>query len=232
MTEIEQEPPPGFSLIEHAKTVVRKEASELEGPDDDIPPMFLWLGAHGYGIMPIADLMKGDEEKDKLTVVMTAALVVGRATEAIHISTAWMAQVDTSTLSPEELERMKQGYANPRPADRPDRIEAVVLTHITTDTDSLVDARVTRHKDKPPELGEWETRSYETGSLGGRFGDAIHLGLSMVKELPPELIDIIKEGWEVDRQAELMNRFIKMAAQLMRVQMEGGTPKVARIKEL
>jgi hypothetical protein len=52
-------------------------------------------------------------------------------------------------------------------------------------------------------------------TLGGRFGDAIHIGMDLAANMPPELIEIIDEGWELGKQQELIERFHKVFRALL-----------------
>jgi hypothetical protein len=47
-------------------------------------------------------------------------------------------------------------------------------------------------------------------TLGGRFGDAIHIVMDLAANMPPELIEIIDEGRELGKQQELIERFRKV----------------------
>jgi hypothetical protein len=197
------------SLLDAAKAHVRKAFADLEGPDDDIMPHFLWLGPHGLGLMPLY-MMSDDAAKDEIAAAMTASLAVSRATEAMLVSSSWVVAVDPATVDDKlELQRMKHGFPKQRPSEHPDRMEMVALVHSTRAGSRMTHALLTRYPDKPPTLGEWETG--ELSKLeAGRFDRAAALGLRFVREMPPEMIDIIEEGWADGQQEDLITRFMKV----------------------
>jgi hypothetical protein len=105
-----------------------------------------------------------------------------------------------------------------------------------TGEDGIVSAPITRYPDKPPTLGEWDGLPFEPGrerrnpAFGGRFGDAMHLGLDFAKSMPQELIEIIDDGWKEGQQDDLMRRFMNVygsirgvppSGSFMSVRMEG-----------
>ena len=196
------------NLLDAAKAFTRAAVAELEGPDDDIMPHFLWSGPHGLGLMPLY-MMTDDDAKDRIAAAMTASLVVGRATEAMFVSTAWVVAVDRGSVDDLEYQRLKRGYVKQRPVDHPDRVEMVALMETTHDGTRMTHAVLTRYPDKPPTLSEWETGEWSQLD-SGRFGRATGLGLQFVRNMPPELIDIIEEGWAAGEQEDLIARFMKV----------------------
>jgi hypothetical protein len=186
--------------------------------------------------MPVHELMRDDNGKDKLAVLMTAQMVVSRATEAIHVSTAYTAHIDKEDDHIDDIEwqQMKHGVlkAERAPSQNPNRVECVVLMHATRGRDQFHTAPVTRHPDKPPELGEWDTQVFKRGTLGGRFGDALKLGLDFVDAMPQEMVDIIEKAHTVGEQADLVNRFIKVAMSMQAPHASGPLPEVFRIERM
>lgn len=194
-------------LLDSAKAHVIAELAELEGPDDDIMPHFLWLGRYGIGFMPLQ--MPDDAAKDQIAEAMVASLIVGRATEAVFVSTAWVAAYrrDDPTVN------ARAGTAEVRPSEHPDREEIIMLMYHTRREALLISAPVTRHPDKPPTLGDWETHEQSHPKFrqpGGRFGDAIRMGLHGSAEMPPEMAELIDEGWALGEQQDMIDRFIKV----------------------
>jgi hypothetical protein len=198
-------------LVEHAKTHSRECVEGLTDPDDDIMPILLWLGPHGPGLMSMGELMKDDEAKDKLARWITATLAVGQATECVTVTTGYMAMVDRDDPDVD----VSRGTVTTPIRERPDRTEAVIL--MCSDRrgrGGMVHAPLTRYPDKPPTLGDWIDSRLEVGpKVGGRFGEAMALGLEIVREMPPELVEIIEEGWEIGPEAvqNLIERFVNVA---------------------
>jgi hypothetical protein len=105
------------------------------------------------------------------------------------------------------------------PSRHPDRVEQVNLMCAGRDRQMLVYAPITRYPDKPPTLGDWinDQDDPDLGSgpakIGGRFGDAMNLGLQIAREMPPEMVEIIEEGWETSPEAvqDLIERFVNVS---------------------
>ena len=189
---------PEFDLLNHGLTHARECLESLKEPDDDILPVLMWIGPYGMGVMPLLD-MTDDEAKDGLGEMMTTMLAVSRATEAVLITCSWMVMAKNK----EEYDAM-----DVMPRDHPDRVEIISAMYAAAipDTDSMSSGRITRHPDKPPELGEWKTDMGDM-RIGGRFGDAMHMGLDFAKDMPEELIEILDAGWELGEQEMLVERF-------------------------
>jgi hypothetical protein len=198
-------------LVEHAKTHSRECVEGLTDPDEDIMPVLLWWGPHGPGLMPMGDLMKGDVHKDRLAKWITATLAVSQATECVTVTTGYMAKVDRDDPDVD----VSRGTVTKPVRERPEAVEAVVL--MCSDRrgqGGIVHAELTRYPDKPPTLGDWNDQRLEVGpKVGGRFGDAMNLGLQIAREMPPELVEIIEDGWKIGPEAvqDLIERFVNVA---------------------
>ena len=193
-------------LLEHAKDAARRNAERLTEPDEGIMPVFLWLGPRGVGLMPIGPMLQDEETKDMLALHMTAAMVVGRATEAVMVTTAWTVKRE---MTDEEKAAYKRGtYGIVPPSKDPDRVEIIGLMRVSNEGDDMHQAELIRHPDRPPDIGEWE--SIGAAKVGGRFGDAMHLGLDFVRDMPEAMTEIIEEGWENGEQEDLIQRFVKV----------------------
>ena len=203
---------PEFDLIEYAKEKARDNAESLDGPEDDILPIMLWVGPHGIGFMPLHEGMRSDKTKEAIAPVMTATLAVSRATAVVMTTTAWM------VVAPRvEVGDPFKDVEFPL-SENPDRSEHVVLMCVKEGKDILTSAPVTRYPDRPPTLGEWDSKPLgikdgDNARAGGRFGDAMHLGIDFANNMPPELIDIIEEGWRDGTQDDLIGRFLKVYAE-------------------
>ncbi len=185
-----------FNLLEHAQKLARKSAEDLDGPDNDILPVMLWVGPHGMGMLPLT-LMADAKEKNTLAGWMVAALAVSRATEVTMTTTAWMVLGDDEHILDDVT-----------PSEHPDRVEIISLVHSDWEHNTLWSAPIARYPDKNPTLGEWS--SFPSDVLSGRFGTAMRRGLQCAKEMPEEMVEMVEEGWEAGRQQELVARFEKV----------------------
>jgi len=209
--------PEGFDLLEHAKGHSRDAAEKLTEPNEDIMPVLMWIGPYGLGVMPLLD-MSSDEAKDRLSHVMTTVLAISRATEAVQVTTSWAVLAKMPDDGTFDRDNPLDGV---KPSQHRDRTEVVCLMHMTPDgqPDAMVHGKITRDDGKPPALGEWNDFGGEDAieRVGGRFGDAVHMGMDLVVGMPPQLVQIIDEGWELGKQEELIQRFHNVFAQFTEV---------------
>lgn len=193
---------PEFDLLEHGLTHARECLEALTKPNDDILPVLMWLGPYGMGVMPLLD-MTDEKHKDDLAEMMTTSLACSRATEAVMITTSWMVKaVDPGGDG---------ALLNCMPSEHPDRVEAITAMYVTHESnkDAMASAPVIRAPRTKPQLGEW-SRDMADMRVGGRFGDAIHMGMDFAANMPDELIAILDEGWRDGEQEDLIKRFHKV----------------------
>lgn len=192
--------PTDFNMLEHAKTVSRSNVEDLTEPEEDPLPILMWVGPYGVGLFPLTSMVD-EAAKDELATWMTTMIAVSRATEAVMTAASWTVNVPEATPN----------NPNPTgivPSEHPDRIETVTLMYVnaTGDGDLMVRGDLTRYPDKPPTMSEWE-ECYSNVRLGGRFGDAIHMGFDLCSGMPEELVSIIDAAWAKGDQEDLMKRF-------------------------
>jgi hypothetical protein len=208
MGEGEGPMPPEFDLLAHGLSHARESLEGLEDPEEDIMPVLLFTGPYGMGVMPLLD-MEDDAAKDALAEMMTTTLACSRADQALMITCSWMVHATKPKGDKSLLDVM--------PSEHPDRVEVITAMYMTAGekTESITSAVIIRHPDKPPELGPWDTTIAGKGDddsfkIGGRFGDAIHMGFNFVEGMPPPLIEILDEGWAAGEQEQLIERFHKV----------------------
>jgi hypothetical protein len=203
---------PEFDLLKHGLEHSREAFATLVDPEDDILPVLMWLGPYGMGVMPMLQ-MEDDEAKDDLAEMMTTSLACSRATEALMITCSWMVKAQ-GEKGEKPTTKSAMDILGCQPSQHPDRVEVVTAMYMTSEKkrESMSSAVITRYPDKPPELGEWETNMADDDefTIGGRFGDAIHMGFNFVVGMPPPLIEILDEGWAAGEQKQLIERFHKV----------------------
>lgn len=204
---------PQEDLLEYAKRHAVEDVSDLDDPEDDIMPVFLWMGPYGGGLMPCFP-MANSEDKDRIAACMTASLVVARATECVFTSTSWMVEMqrEPDETGPDMADPL--GGLIP-PSEHPDRVEAITIMHVGKDRSALARAKLTRHQDRLPDVGPWIGWSGEGAKIGGRFGEAIDHGLRMVQEMPQEMVEILDEAWADGEQEQMITRFLLAAGQFV-----------------
>jgi hypothetical protein len=181
-----------FSLVQHARMAARDAVNALTRPEQDILPMLMTYGKRGLGIAGIE--MPDDDGRDRVAKMMVATVAFTEAAEVAFVSTAWMSNSESVGV---------------RPRDDPQRVEKVVLVHWSGGgVSTMYAADVIRHDNRPPDLGQWEEMG---GEMGGRFGDAVELGLRLAKTVDdvPGLAEIIEKGWETS-DPTMINTFIRV----------------------
>lgn len=162
-------------LVTAARMAARDSVNALERADDDIIPT---LVLKRPGDLKIINFEVIDDAHGSLADYIMALTACSQATEVALIATAWM--VD----NPSE-EDMQSGM---RPSQHPDRVETMVLAYSAGDGCQVWTARLTRHENRPPDMGLWEP-----SHAGGMFASALTNGLKMAAAAPdvPGLKDLL-----------------------------------------
>ena len=185
-----------MTLIDQAREHVEALVADLED-EDDFMPFLTYNGiAQGEPSSGYVGLqMPENEQRNDIADVMMAILAIYRATEAVFASVTWAVKTATA----DELDVM--------PSEHPDRVEQVFMIHVTPDGDAIHSARVTRVQGRV-QLGDWEAIE-GLQRVGGRFADAIHNGITMGAQLPPEMITFIDARVADDQVEELVGPFLR-----------------------
>jgi len=157
-------------LVTAAKTAARDALNDLETPEADIPPLLVAKTPKGYLSVQL-EMPQELDERDMVADYMMALIACSRATEAVFICTAWIATATFDDMR--------------RPSQREDKDEVLVLAYDNGDTTSLWMAGLTRHENRPPDMGLWKQDG--DSAVGGRFAEALSLGLKLaetVAEIP------------------------------------------------
>lgn len=190
------------TLLEHAQRHVASMVADLEGEQDFMP--FMTIRDRDTGGVAYVGLMmpSGGDEKDGIADVMTALCAIHRTTEAVFVCTSW--QVTCKNSGDPEAQKYAQSLP---PSQHPDRVEVVFAHEATPDGDLYSSAQVIRQNNGVM-IGEWSEGS-RSQNVGGRFGDAIHMGIRLGADLPPEVSSWIDEQIAEGNQEELLFRFMR-----------------------
>lgn len=162
-------------LVTAARLAARDSVNALDRPDEDIIPA---LVLKRPGDLKILSFEVIDDAHGSLADYIMALTACSQATEVALIVTAWM--IDNPST-----EDMNSGI---RPSQHPDRVETVVLAYSAGDGCQVWTARLTRHENRPPDMGLWESCP-----AGGMFATALSNGLKMAAAAPnvPGLTDLL-----------------------------------------
>ena len=185
------------TLVDHARQHIASLVADLEG-DNDFMPFMTLRDREGRVIYAGLMMPDGADEKDGISDVMMGLCMVHRAVDVAFVSTSWMV-----TRRVYENGQPKDWDGTP-PSQHPDRVEVVVLVHITPDGDQFYNAPVTRQNNKVS-IGEWDAG----GVTGGRFANAIKTGMMLGTKIPPSLHDYMDAEIEAGRSEELVRMLLR-----------------------
>ena len=144
-------------------------ADQFTDPDDDWMPVAFFEMGDGTVVPMGGDLMRNKELF--VSVIMPMTIQKLHAQSVALIVSAWVITSDTPD-------------PDVPPSQHPDRIEVVLLTHVTADETEAWRAYIDRDPLglRPPRLGEWDHWEDEGGVIGGRFVDSIQEALREERE--------------------------------------------------
>lgn len=188
-------------LLKYAQDHIVSMMTDLEG-DDDFMPFMTVRHARTNEVCYVGIMMpQDDDQKDMVADVMTAVCAIHRTNEAVFCCTSYM--VSARADDPEDLARAE----STRPRDHPDRVEVVFAHEATPDGDRFVTAPVIR-RNNGVVLDGWSEEKRGQNNRG-RFGDAIHMGIRMGAEFPPEMCDYVDSKMAAGEVDEVIASFLK-----------------------
>jgi hypothetical protein len=133
-----------------AMTASKMPDAVFTEPDDDWTPVAFLETKAGLTTVPLAPYMGSPREKDILADLLLPTLIRdSQATRVVMILSVWVG----TAASQEEMDSPDWLP----PSQQPDRTEKVLLIEYTRDgVGRQSSARIIRHDDSPPTLGEWE----------------------------------------------------------------------------
>lgn len=165
-------------LLEDTRKHVESLVEDLTG-DDDFMPFMVCEGREGTAIVGL--MMPDNDERDDMADVIAAMLAAWQATEAVFASAAWAVMgAIPMDIGPAVL-----------PSQHPARQEIVFVVHAGSGGDEFQSAPLNR-MDGKVSMGEW-TGEPQEAQLGGRFADAMHMGIHLGANLPAAIADDLRE---------------------------------------
>jgi hypothetical protein len=182
------------SLVEEAQHHVESLVADLEGDNDFMP--FLTIACLDDKVVYVGLAMPGEEGKNDLADVMGALTAAYRAQEVVFASVSWMVKADS-----------REGLGHRMPSEHPDRVEAVFLLHVTGDMNDIMHSAEVRRTNGRVTLGAWD--SFDATEVAGRFGEAIHRGMVLSANLPPEMVAYIEANFAAGNDEEVIGPLIR-----------------------
>jgi len=155
------------ALMETAKQSVESIRRKLPPDGDWVPTMIVADSDDEVTIVGVPPAGGSDLEREVLwQSVVPSLLVKVKAREVVIVMTAWFLKAkEGESLSEDE-----------RPSESPNRVECLVLTHVTRDAVALEMATIVRRPKRPPQL-VWDEEPAAFDNLGGRVIEALRRGL-------------------------------------------------------
>lgn len=178
-------------LFEDVQKHVEYLVSELEGDADYLPTM---LARDHQGRVLVVGISLPDDArgKDMAAASMAAVCILYRATEAAFTSVAWRVTPDANGKMPDLP-----------PEQCPDREEVVMVSAVRASGDrSALFAPLIRENNKAG-VGLWEGGP-PGATLGGRFIDAMQMGIKMGQLIPPDMAAWMDQEIAADREPKVL----------------------------
>jgi hypothetical protein len=155
-------------FAEGVKGVVESIAPTLD-PDEDWMPVMQIADGEGdvsvFGFDPA--FMNSEARKDALAQRLMVPAIDGFGGKLLAtVFTCWMAHYD----APDE----NGNFNGPRPSEREDRIEVLIVTVMDSNKVVAYAAQIERHENSHPTLKAWDTWENQ---LGGRFVEPLQTAL-------------------------------------------------------
>jgi hypothetical protein len=170
----------GDDLADVARRHVESMVARLEGENDFRPFLTLNGAAAGHVYLSL-DMPDRDhpKKKDDVGDVIAAVLAAYRASEAVFCSVTWAV-----------FAKRDEKLGEVAPSDDPRRVEMVFMLQVDLDKgDTFHNAEVIR-RDGRVSLGTWEASSQQVRA-SGRFGDAMHMGMTLGADMPEAMTSYI-----------------------------------------
>jgi len=153
------------ALADFASAIMRNAEDigrNFTRPDSDWTMMFFAMGGHSPAICSI--ILSCPEDKDRLPAALTDIVRKTGATRTALITSCWM--VETKTTNPAAAELTVQACNEFGVSNHPERFEVLQLGVADAPDEwrewsqsecasEVYQAKITRHADTPPTLGEW-----------------------------------------------------------------------------
>jgi hypothetical protein len=187
-------------IVQLSKDFMASQVEELFGDED--PRAFQVVRADDDTLgIALVDIPVGPDDRDKMADYLTATCCVHRATEATFSSAAWSSVYSDVADAEKAL-----------PAQRPNRVEIIMLVHVTSAGVETHTAAVLR-VDGRVRLSPWITdKALGEYANGGRIPEALKWGIKLVNDMPEELVVALgraKEALPMGRVVEMFVRQIR-----------------------
>jgi hypothetical protein len=187
-------------IVQLSKDFIAAQVSDLSGNED--PKAFQIVRSEDDILgVSLVDIPCSDDEKDLMADYLAAACCLHRAVESTFASSAWSSM-----------------YSNPidaskiMPMERSNRVEIVMLVHVTSETIQTHTAAILRVNGEV-RLSPWLVES-DRYCNSGRIPEALRMGIRLSKDMPQELVDALKQAREDLPPGRILELFVNQIRQV------------------
>jgi hypothetical protein len=190
------------TLAEDAQQHIERMMQELSGDEDFLP--FMTIKDREDRVVLAGLVMPQDpDEKDQIANMMTALCMVHRGVEVIFASSSWMVYRGSGDPDP---------YQTGQPLSKhPDRIEMAFVVVVNIDGQCAMHSAPLIRENNMVGVGMWSSTEPSAAKVAGRFAEAIHVGMELGQQLPPEVCEYIdSEARKEGRLESLVQSTVQM----------------------
>ena len=184
-------------IVQLSKDFLDAQVEDLRGSED--PQAFQVLRSIDdiLGIS-LVDIPRDNSDKDLMADYLSAACCVHRAVEVTFASSAWSAMYSSPLTEGTKL-----------PSERDNRIEIVMLVHVTSERIETHTAAILR-VDGKVRLSPWIVEGQENSVYStGRIPEALKLGINLSKRMPGEILEALARAKEALPLGRIVEMFVK-----------------------
>jgi hypothetical protein len=184
-----------MKTLDKAQKFIEFSSLSLEGEQDFVPFVIVADDKGKEFFVAFPHMPAEAKAKDQIADMIMALCVIHGAVEVSFGSAAWSVE--------------DKGDNDLPPSKRPDRKEVAIISAADSAGVKVVRiASMVREGDKVG-IGLWEQLSVaEAAVAAGRFAEALHMGIKLSKQMPPELRDFLREQIEAGLLEEILSSTI------------------------
>lgn len=194
-----------MEILKKAQQFIEFLTLSLEDEEDPVPFIIILDERDKQFFSGFTEIPGDPEGKDRLADIIMALCIAQGAVAAVFGSSVWF--VEPLTKEDAELP----------PSQNPRRKEAVIVSAAdSTGVNTVWIAPVIREAGKVG-VGLWEQLSLD--AAGGRFAEALHMGVKLSSKMPTEVRDYLREQIEAGLMDEIVTSTANVITEARRTAM-------------
>lgn len=179
-------------IVQLSKDFIAAQVGELCGSED--PKAFQMLKSEdGVLGVTLVDIPESDDERDLMADYLAAACCIHRAVEATFASSAWSSMYSSPA------------QAGIKPGQRDNRVEIVMLVHVTSQRIQAYTAAILR-VNGTVRLSPWLAETAHCDS--GRIPEALRTGIRLSVGMPQDLVKALNDAKADMSTGQILELFV------------------------